>query len=139
MGTRRKARELSLKLLYQVEFSGLKIEEVPEAFWLEQEGVGEVREFTLDLACGTLKNLKEIDSLIEKYSTNWRLARMASVDRNLLRQATFELLYHADIPASVTLNESVEIAKKYGTEESSSFINGILDKIAKEKRDVLPS
>lgn len=131
MGHRRKARELALQILYQMEFSDQKLKVVLEGFWMENSVSEDIHEFTIKLAEGTLRNLKEIDALIENCSTNWKLSRMASVDRNLLRQATYELLYLEDIPPSVTMNEAVEIAKKFGTEESSSFINGILDKIAK--------
>lgn len=133
MGTRRLARELALKVLFQVEFSPEKLKELWTRFWEEFEVDEEVRVFTQTLVEGTLRNLKEIDNVIERCSTNWKVSRMASVDRNLLREATYEILYHEEIPASVTMNEAVEIAKKYGTEESPSFINGILDKIAKEK------
>lgn len=121
-------------MLYQVEFTGQKLPTVLAQFWEENPVSDDIRDFTVVLVEGTLRNIKEIDGMIESSSTNWKLSRMASVDRNLLRQATFELRYLDDIPHSVTLNESVEIAKKFGTEESSSFINGILDKIAKAKK-----
>ncbi|MBI2339418.1 MAG: transcription antitermination factor NusB [Deltaproteobacteria bacterium] len=133
MGTRRKAREHCLQILFQIEFAGGKPNEVLNQFWKENAASEEVRVFTEELVFGAVRNQKEIDGLVEAHSTNWKLSRMASVDRNLLRQATFELRYCDAIPASVTINEAVEIAKKYGTEESSAFINGILDKIAKEK------
>ena len=133
MGNRRKGREFALQILFEIEFSHEKLKQALEVFWNENEASPEIKSFTEDLVSGTLRNASEIDAMIEGSSTNWKLSRMASVDRNLLRQATYELLYLKDIPASVTINEAVEIAKKFGTEESSSFINGILDKIAKEK------
>jgi len=133
MGTRRLARELALKVLFQIEFSPEKLKDLWPRFWEEYEADAEVHLFTQTLVEGTMRNLKEIDSVIERCSTNWKVSRMASVDRNILREATYEILYHEEIPASVTMNEAVEIAKKYGTEDSPSFINGILDKIAKEK------
>ena len=134
MGNRRKARELALQVLYQLECSGQKLKEILSYYWEENPVPDEVCQFSGKLLEGTLRNLKELDMLIESVSTNWKLSRMASVDRNLLRQAAFELVYLEDIPSSVTINEAVEIAKKFGTEESASFINGILDKIAKDKK-----
>lgn len=133
MGSRRRARELSLQILFQVEFSRQKLKDVLDIFWKENHVTPEVSEYANKIVEGTLRNLKEIDSLIEGCSTNWKLSRMAAVDRNLLREATFELIYLEDIPSSVTINEAVEIAKKFGAEESPSFINGVLDKIAKDK------
>lgn len=133
MGSRRKSREYALKILFQQEFTGQPLKEVVAVFWQENSVPDDIREFTNGLVEGTLRNLKEIDHLIEGASTNWKMSRMASVDRNLLREATYELIYLDDIPPSVTINEAVEIAKKFGTEESPSFINGILDKIGKEK------
>lgn len=133
MGSRRKAREFALKILFQVEFTGQPLSEVFPLFWLENNVSDEVKVFTEELCSGVYRNLKEIDSVVESHSTNWKVSRMAGVDRNILRLAVYELLYLEGIPSSVTINEAVEIAKKYGTEESSSFINGILDHIAKEK------
>lgn len=133
MGSRRKAREFALQILFGLEFSGGKPDDVVAHFWQENEALREVQEFTRELVYGTMRNLKEIDGSLESHSTNWKLSRMASVDRSLLRLAVFELNFCEAIPANVTINEAVEIAKKYGTEESSAFINGILDKIAKEK------
>lgn len=131
MGNRRKAREFALQILFEIEFSHEKLKQAVEQFWKENQATSEIATFAEELVSGTLRNAHEIDALIEGSSTNWKISRMASVDRNLLRQATYELLYLKDIPASVTINEAVEIAKKFGTVESSSFINGILDKISK--------
>ena len=135
MGNRRKAREFALQILFEIEFSHEKLKGALEEFWKENQATPEIVLFTEDLVAGTLRNAVEIDAVIEGTSTNWKVSRMASVDRNLLRQATYELLYMKEIPSSVTINEAVEIAKKFGTEESSSFINGILDKISKDKGD----
>jgi len=79
------------------------------------------------------ENLKDIDSIISQYLENWTLDRLSSVDRNVLRLGTYELLYESDVPIEVTIDEAIEIAKKYGTENSGKFVNGVLDKIAKEK------
>lgn len=133
MGNRRKAREFALQVLFEIEFSHEKLKPALDAFWKENQAQPEIMAFTEELVSGTLRNAGEIDAHIEGSSTNWKLSRMASVDRNLLRLATYELLYVKDIPALVTINEAVDIAKKFGTLESPSFINGILDKIAKEK------
>lgn len=135
MGSRRKAREYALQILFQIDFHGQKLHDVLDQFWHEQHESDELREFTQELVTGTLRNLQEIDAVLEKSSTNWKLSRMNAVDRNALRMAVFELLYLVDIPHSVTINESVEIVRKFGTEESSSFINGILDNISKSRHD----
>ncbi len=133
MGNRRKAREYCLQILFQMEFSKQKLKEVMDHFWAENPSSDEVMAFTLELVEGTLRNVAEIDAELESSSTNWKLSRMAAVDKNILRQSAYELLYREDIPHSVTINESVEIAKKFGTDDSASFINGVLDKIAKHK------
>jgi N utilization substance protein B len=133
MGTRRQARESALQMLYQFELSGgdPKVLLGSEAM----DGLStEVREFAADLVKGVRENLEEIDGLIQSHSTNWKLARMAAVDKNILRVAVFELKNRSDIPVKVTINEAVEIAKKFGSTESGAFVNGILDNIAHEIR-----
>lgn len=134
MGMRRKSRECSLQILYQIEFSPNRLRDALDLYWSENHENEEIREFTEILVEGTLRNQKEIDGIIESSSTNWKVSRMTSVDRNLLRQSIFELLYLKDIPQSVTINEAVEVAKRFGTEESSRFINGILDKVAQDHK-----
>jgi N utilization substance protein B len=128
MGDRRKSREFALQTLYEIEIKGADpksvLEHLPE----------EVQKFSTDLLDGIFRNRKEIDEIIEKHSLHWKLNRMAVVDRNILRLGVYELLYLHDIPTSVILNEAIEIAKKFGTEESSAFINGILDKVARDVR-----
>jgi N utilization substance protein B len=93
-------------------------------------GDAEAREFAEGIVSGVMEHLESIDLLLEECSTNWKVVRMARVDRNILRLATFEIRYRDDIPARVTINEAVEIAKQYGEKDSGSFINGILDRIA---------
>lgn len=143
MGNRRRAREASLQLLYEVDLSQKEVGEALNLFMKDPqhllhelpetpEALSEIEVFTRQISEGVMHNVREIDQLIEGHSTHWKISRMASVDRNILRMAVFELLYCPDIPASVTINEAIEIAKKYGTEESSSFVNGVLDHIAKE-------
>jgi len=90
-----------------------------------------VRSFAEEVVKGTFKHLQAINSAIEQSAENWSVDRMASVDRNVLRLAVYEILYRMDIPSSVTINEAIEVAKKFGTEESGSFVNGILDSVAK--------
>jgi N utilization substance protein B len=138
---RRKAREYALQFLYRIDFinnskkkSNLsEYRESLELFWSDtDEKDPDTKAFAEDIISGTIKNLKEIDSLIQEVAQKWKISRMASIDRNILRFATYELLFRKDIPGAVTINEAIEIAKKYSTSESAAFINGILDKIAKE-------
>ncbi len=129
MGTRRRAREIALQVLYQLDTSRGKPKEVLELFWENFKPSSQAREFCQRLVEGVSQNLGEVDRLIEDNSENWTLKRMAVVDRNILRLATFELLHCPDIPFKAILNEAVELAKKYGADDSSAFINGILDKV----------
>ncbi|MBZ0157105.1 MAG: transcription antitermination factor NusB [Alphaproteobacteria bacterium] len=142
---RRQAREYALQFLYRLDFidipeggtarSGLasSLQRDLDGFWKEREDSDpEVRAFTEDLVLGTIRNLETLDSLIQKVTEKWKLSRMASIDRNILRFATYEILFRRDIPHAVSINEAIEIAKKYSTAESASFINGILDRIARE-------
>lgn len=137
---RRKAREYVLQFLYSLDILGASEEEDHkkrlELFWREnQEKDKEILQFAEELILGTLKNQNLIDSIIQAFSENWNFLRIAVVDRNILRFATFELLFRNDIPPAVTINEAIELAKVYSSSDSASFINGILDRIAKEKRD----
>ena len=132
MGSRRKARECALQLLYQIDVGGGKVSDALETYWLSQEPDEDVREFANFLVDGVVKNLSDIDNLISSFSTNWKVSRMASIDKNILRLAVYELTRCPDIPVKVTINEAVEIAKNYGTEESGAFVNGILDNVAKK-------
>ncbi len=131
--TRRKAREFALQLLFQADFTkqGLEKKDLDE-FWSGKTVTPEGRAFTESLVKGTLEKLDDIDMVIEKATENWLLKRMAAVDRNILRFAAYELLYRQDIPSAVTINEAIEIAKRFSSLESASFLNGVLDKLAKE-------
>jgi N utilization substance protein B len=100
-------------------------------FWVEYQPDDEVKAFAEEIIKGTYKNLLRINKLIHACAKNWSLDRMAVVDRNVLRMAVYEILYRMEIPTSVTINEAIEIAKKFGTEESGSFVNGILDSVAR--------
>lgn len=132
MGTRRLARECALKILYQLDLSGMLPVEAESLFWKEFPASQEVRDFAKNLIDGVMGELEKIDLLLARHSAHWKLNRMAVVDKNILRLAIYELEHCTDIPAKVTLNEAIEIGKGYGSEESSAFINGVLDKIAKE-------
>lgn len=131
MGMRRKARELALRTIFESDFSKAPFVEVIDRVQHDSEPEPEVMQFLSQLMVAYADNHKVIDELIEKHSNNWKLFRMASVDRNIIRLGVAEILYFDDVPKSVSINEYLEIAKKYGTDESSSFVNGILDKIEK--------
>lgn len=129
--SRRVARETALQVLFQLDFTGEidSIEQVIE-HWAIEFGVSDKnRKFTTELIEGTLKYKQDIDEKISSTAHEWALDRMNTVDRNLMRLAIYEMLYYPDTPQRVTLNESIEIAKKFGSEESAKFINGILDKL----------
>ncbi|MFQ5588427.1 MAG: transcription antitermination factor NusB [Nitrospiria bacterium] len=130
MGLRRTARECALQILFQSEFKTRKETHalIPNAD-IEEKMVGSVKSFADQLVEGVRTHQAEIDGIIKKYTEHWSPDRMALVDRNILRFAIFELLYLVEIPAKVTINEAIEIAKCYGNENSGSFINGILDRV----------
>ena len=135
MRKRTKARECALKVLYQIEMTKDSYSDSLRAFWERSpEAEESVKEFTGLLVKGVEDNKKDIDGVISKYATNWQIGRMAVVDRNILRIAAFEMLYLDDIPPKVSINEAIDIAKKYGDTDSGKFVNGILDKIIKVKK-----
>jgi len=130
---RRRAREYALQILFQIDFKGREVSSNDfEDFWSDKDEVEDVKKFAEDIVKGTIKSLDEIDSKLEKAAENWVLKRMAAVDRNILRFAAYEILYRKDIPSAVTINEAIEIAKKFSSSESAPFINGLLDRLAKE-------
>ena len=129
MSTRRRAREIALQVLYQLDLDPGDPKKVLALHWENFQPSEQAREFCARLVEGVLQNSRDIDRLIEEHSENWTLKRMAVVDRNILRLAVFELRYCPDIPFKVTLNEAVELAKKFGTDDSGAFTNGILDKV----------
>lgn len=129
---RRRAREYALQLLFQLNLTGDELsEEVLRDFWEGNDEEADVKDFTHSIVQGTCEHINALDKIINNAAEHWSLDRMAVVDRNILRAAAYELFYRPDIPPSVSINEAIEIAKKYSTEESASFINGILDKIKK--------
>jgi N utilization substance protein B len=132
LSTRRKSRELALQALYQ-----WNITRQNPFLILDQQKVNfspadEEDEFAQQIIVGVLEHYNHIDELIEKFSEHWRLDRISIIDRNILRMAIFELLFREDIPPRVTLNEAIDLGKRFGSEDSSAFINGILDRIQKE-------
>ena len=133
MGARRTARERALQALYQLEMTPGSIHDALEAAWAATEEArkeAEAVKFARELVEGVMSHREEIDRLIEQHSHNWRLDRMSRIDRNVLRLGVFELKYRPDIPKKVSLNEAVELGKNFGTEESSAFVNGLLDRVA---------
>jgi N utilization substance protein B len=154
MGTRREARERAMQFLFQYDLNpAADLDEALERFWTglrtgepETAAPGApaappgpptaaeaaVRLFAEPLIRGTLEHREELDRIIQKHAKNWSLHRMAVVDRNLLRLAAYEMLYRPDIPPVVSINEAVDIAKKYSTDDSGKFVNGILDSLRKE-------
>ena len=132
MGKRRKARESTLQILFQLEFDDTQPEKVIDSFWLNQKATKEIREHSRWLVEGIRLHRESIDRLIQSVSANWRVSRMAIVDRNVLRIAVFELLHGEEIAPAIVINEAIEIAKKYSSEEGATFVNGILDAVRKE-------
>jgi N utilization substance protein B len=129
MGRRRQSREIALQLLYTLDITRANVREVLCAAWTEKMLSPATRDFTTTLVTGVIEHRDEIDTFIQECSTNWSLERIGLVERNILRFAIYELCFLPDIPPNVTINEAVEVAKKYGTEEAPAFINGILDRV----------
>ncbi|MCB9677897.1 MAG: transcription antitermination factor NusB [Alphaproteobacteria bacterium] len=142
MGSRRRARQFALQAMYQADLMGISAMDSLNHLWtghLDGEGLiegaapdSEEVEFAQRLVAGAIEDLDALDVLIEECSTNWRLARMPIVDRNILRLAAFEMKHCADIPANVSVNEAVELAKQFGTADSRAFVNGIVDRMGRQ-------
>ncbi|MDB5218536.1 MAG: Transcription termination protein NusB [Myxococcaceae bacterium] len=131
MGARRSGREAALQMLFQLEGSGVSSEQAIELFWRTFEDADpEGKPYADAIVRGVADNLDGIDKKVTAASQNWRLERMSRVDRNLLRLGTWELMFRTDVPRAVILDEAVELAKSFGTDESSGFVNGVLDRIA---------
>ena len=129
MGKRRRARELAVQVLFHLEFSlddpNVAVDLIYDNFNSQKS----IKSFSKELVSGICENKKELDKLISNASKNWRLDRMSYVDRSILRLATFEILFMKDVPPKVSMDEAVEIGKKFGSKNSGSFVNGLLDKI----------
>lgn len=136
MGYRRKAREFALQMLYQIDINN-DFEYLLNGFWSNKKVSDDVRKFADNIVEGVIKSLSTIDNIITLSAENWSVDRMPVVDRNILRMAAYELLSIKDIPVKVTINEAIEIAKRFGGEDSSSFINGILDRIVRDHKDLI--
>ncbi len=130
MGARRSGREAALQMLFAMEALAASPEEVIANFWKSFEADPEGKAYADEVVRGVAEHRAEIDAVLAAASENWRVERMTRLDRNLLRLGTFELMKRADVPSPVILDEAVELAKQFGTEESSAFVNGVLDKIA---------
>lgn len=130
MGSRRRGREAALQILYQIDVSGVSPEQALAAYWSHLGANREGEPFASALVRGWAERREHIDTVIRDVSQHWRLERMAKVDRNILRLATYELMALEDVPRRVTLNEAVELAKRFGSEGSAGFVNGVLDRIA---------
>ncbi len=135
MGHRRAARECALQMLYELDVGKHTEDEILHSFWQMNDHSRDVREFADKLFEGTAHRLAELDRIIQQHAQNWKLARMAVVDRNILRLAVYEFLSDKQTPKTVVINEALEIAKRYSTHESAQFVNGILDSIKNELGD----
>lgn len=137
MRKRTQARECALKILYQIDVTGALADDALRNFWAfsEESLDSELKNFVNTLVYGTIKNLTILDEEISHFALNWQLHRMPVIDRNILRLAAFELLYVSDIPSKVSINEAIELAKKYGDKDSGKFVNAVLDKIKKAKAE----
>lgn len=133
MKKRTRARELALQFFYQYDLCGVDLAPDAKNFIFGEEPDDETRRFALRLVDGTLENQTEIDRTVQAVAQNWNIARMAVIDRNVLRLATYELLHCPDIPPKVAINEAIELGKRFSTQNSGAFINGILDKIMNRK------
>jgi transcription antitermination protein NusB len=129
MGKRRRARELAVQVLFHLEFNPSDPGESFDLLCRSFSPPKEIRAFSKELVLGVWENKGKLDTLISQASRNWRIERMSRVDRNILRVAVFEVLYVGDIPPKVSIDEAVELGKKYGTDDSGAFVNGVLDHI----------
>jgi N utilization substance protein B len=136
LSTRRRAREAALRMLYQTEVGRAGAYEAIATYWPAHDSAGEVpeplREFANSLVRGTLDRVKEIDTILTAHAQNWRIERMAVIDRLVLRLAVFELLAEPNTPPRVVINEALELARSYSGEEAVAFVNGVLDAVRKE-------
>jgi N utilization substance protein B len=130
MGIRRRGRELALQALYQIEITGDASPAPLELFWSYFEGNVKARDFARRLVAGVVMNREKIDQLIEQSTDHWKISRMPKVDLTILRLASYELLFCPDIPLNVSIDEAIEVSKRFSSEDSATFINGVLDHVA---------
>lgn len=131
MGLRREGRENAVQALYAIELGPSQPREALHLFWESDRFKPAAKAFAQELLCGLLEKSDELDKAISAKSPNWSISRMAKIDLAIIRLAAYELIYREDIPKNVTINEAIEIAKKFGSEDSPAFVNGILDEIAR--------
>jgi N utilization substance protein B len=135
MGKRREGREAAVQFLYQLDLNNRELSATARQFWDLRSAPGaalppdKMQAFTAELVAGVMEHVSEIDERITRYSANFELHRIAAVDRNILRLAIYEMLFCPDVPPVVAINEAIEIAKRFGSEESGRFVNGILDRV----------
>lgn len=127
MGKRRRARECAVQMLFQIDLSGVEPAEVYAQFWEAHDMEADVRSFSQELVDGVYATRDQLDAKISKASKRWRLERMAVVDRNILRMALFEMNRSPETPPPVVIDEAIEVARRFGTDESARFVNGVLD------------
>jgi transcription antitermination protein NusB len=139
MTRRSRGREVALQLLFQRDHNGKINRSALEQFVNDRLAEASIRQFCLSLYDGVVANLKDIDLKLSASAENWRLSRMTTVDRNVLRMGAFELLHTKDTPAAVAFDEAIELARRYGTADSSAFVNGVLDRLKREASLVLGS
>ena len=141
--TLRRSRERALQALFQIESSSDDWRESLELFWRDRPSAQAVRNYATTLVAGAMQNMERIDAVIGKVADKWALGRMGGVERNILRLAAQEILFMPEVPSKVAINEAVEVAKKFGTEDSGRFVNGILDAIKemfeRDEIDVQPA
>jgi len=135
MRKRTKSRETALKILYRLDITGEEVDSVLDDFWQDHKHVEDVKEFASRLVKGVVDKKSELDRIIIVHAENWSLKRMAVIDRNILRMASYEILFVDDIPYKVSINEAIDLAKKYSNMDSGKFVNGILDRIKKVELD----
>ena len=133
---RRKSREFAIQILYQIEMNKSDAEYALQTFWENYNYPDDIKEFTNHLVKGTSEHRDQIDRIIIKTATNWSFSRITPVDRSILREAIFEMFYCPDIPYKVTINEAIELGKKFSSEKSGAFINGVLDNVLDQHSDI---
>ncbi|MBI2251607.1 MAG: transcription antitermination factor NusB [Armatimonadetes bacterium] len=131
--SRRKSREIILQILFQIDLSKIEIDEALKVS-LKKIKDKKSREFIQKIACGVIENIEKINKIIINQLKHWTINRIGNIDRNILRLAFYEILFCEDIPVKVSINEAIELAKKYGSEESGRFVNGILGAFIEEKK-----
>ncbi|MFH1018623.1 MAG: transcription antitermination factor NusB [Pseudomonadota bacterium] len=133
MGSRRRAREQALQVLYLIDLTGMPGDAALNLFKTNFESEEEDFDFVCELVRGVLEHQKDIDELIEKHAENWKLSRMPRIDRNIIRLGAYQILHRDDIPPAVALDESVELGKRFGEEKTPAYVNGVLDRIFRER------